>query len=124
MPGESNETVFLMTIVHHTQDVTWSIEKTAAEFDILNNAIKIPSFKAFPKGMEFNYPEASYSSVFFGVGEEERIDRMVKLGKWFKEITLNPLMMLQANVRLLIHDFLSMEKYLGTGSITGTKQQK
>ena len=112
MPGESNETVFLMTIVHHTQDVTWSIEKTAAEFDILNNAIKIPSFKAFPKGMEFNYPEASYSSVFFGVGEEERIDRMVKL------------MMLQANVRLLIHDFLSMEKYLGTGSITGTKQQK
>lgn len=113
MPGLSNETVFHITITHHTENKIWSIEKSCAEFDQLNSALKVPGYKAFPKGMEFPYPEASYSSVFFGVSEKERIDRMVKLNQWFKEIILNPLMMLQSNVRLLVHDFISMDNHIG-----------
>ena len=70
-----------------------------------------PLESCFPSGMENLFPDDRWKTRIFGVNDEVRNARRNGLDLWFRELIINPKVILHDVLRKELYEFLEVEKH-------------
>ena len=89
----------------------WQVIARFGKFYNLYSRMKKSSYeKLFPGGMTCPFPDDRWRTKFFGVNDDTRSGRQKALDGWFRELVTSPKVMLDANLRKYLFEFLEVEK--------------
>ena len=107
-------TAYVVTVEHHCSGAKWVLHKTYEQFYKLHQQLAPAAAKAFPPGFEANYkfPLEWLPGSWFTLTDALRRSRMEAINLWFRELYLNPVMLLQSKVLMTLMKFLNAKEFV------------